>query len=152
MLKPCRDQEGLIKISYEIKIFICVLKAKFFVLADILSLGSDSVNPHIFLPPDQNVADQMDPDPGPQLLSTGFNYVFIVREGDMRRFLKNLVLLVEAEKAGTLDSKSSFIQGVRSNQTLIAEKLVQSGLADSSLHLLRQPPSSLFFQQRLARK
>lgn len=77
MLKPCRDQEGLIKISYEIKIFICVLKAKFFVLADILSLGSDSVNPHIFLPPDQNVADQMDPDPGPQLLSTGFNYVFV---------------------------------------------------------------------------
>lgn len=55
----------------------------------------------------------------------------------MRRFLKNLVLLVEAEKAGTLDSKSSFIQGVRSSQTLIAEKLVQSGLADSSLHLLR---------------
>ncbi|XP_023331257.1 integrator complex subunit 5 [Eurytemora carolleeae] len=62
------------------------------------------------------------------------------REGDMKRFLKNLVLLVEAEKAGTLDSKSSFIQGVRSNQTLIAEKLVQSGLADSSLHLFRVVP------------
>ena len=36
------------EISYEIKIVICVLKAKFFVLADILSLGSESVNPHIF--------------------------------------------------------------------------------------------------------
>ena len=66
---------------YQFEIVICVLRAKFLVLADVLPLGSETVNPHIFLllpdPGSQNVADLTDPDPDPQQLSTGFNQVFV---------------------------------------------------------------------------
>ena len=66
--EPFRNQEIFIISLFSI-VKIWVLRLKFFFLqflVDILSLGSGSVDPHIFADPDpgsQNLADLTDPDP-----------------------------------------------------------------------------------------
>ena len=55
----------------------------------------------------------------------------------MTRLLENLIKLVETERRGEQEYRSSFTEGIRTNQTLLAEKLLNPDLAPSVLHLLR---------------
>jgi len=59
------------------------------------------------------------------------------REGQMPRLLQNFVKLVTLEKAGKQEYRSSFSAGLRSNQALLAEKLLSPELAPAVLQIIK---------------
>jgi len=62
------------------------------------------------------------------------------RNGKEEKLLRNLTKLVEVEKSGEREYRSSFTQAVRTNLGTLAEKLTNPGLVQPILHLFRLVP------------